>query len=37
MKPAKADGIITAFFLHRDNPWQEIDVELLGRDTTKDV
>ena len=26
---------ITAFFLHRNNPWQEIDVELLGRDTTK--
>ena len=35
MKPAKADGVITAFFLHRNNPWQEIDVELLGRDTTK--
>lgn len=35
MKPAKADGVITAFFLHRNDPWQEIDVELLGRDTTK--
>lgn len=35
MKPAKADGVITAFFLHRNNPWQEIDVELLGQDTTK--
>ena len=35
MKPAKADGVITAFFLHRNNPWQEIDVELLGCDTTK--
>jgi len=35
MKPAKADGVITAFFLHRNNPWQEIDVELLGHDTTK--
>ena len=35
LKPAKADGIITAFFLHRNNPWQEIDIEILGRDTTK--
>lgn len=35
MKPAKADGVITAFFLHRNDPWQEIDVELLGYDTTK--
>ena len=35
MKPARADGVITAFFLHRNNPWQEIDLELLGRDTTK--
>ena len=35
MKPAKVDGVITAFFLHRNNPWQEIDFEFLGRDTTK--
>jgi GR25 family glycosyltransferase involved in LPS biosynthesis len=35
IKPAKAAGVITAFFLHRSNPWQEIDVEILGCDTTK--
>lgn len=35
MKPLKADGIITAFFLHRNDPWQEIDFEFLGNDTTK--
>ncbi len=35
MKPVKANGIITAFFLHRNNPWQEIDFEFLGNDTTK--
>jgi beta-glucanase (GH16 family) len=35
MKPAKVDGVITAFFLHRINPWQEIDVEILGSETTK--
>jgi GR25 family glycosyltransferase involved in LPS biosynthesis len=35
MKPLKANGIITAFFLHRNDPWQEIDFEFLGNDTTK--
>ena len=35
MKPAKGNGLITAFFLHRNDPWQEIDFEFLGRDTTK--
>ncbi len=35
MKPIKATGIITAFFLHRNDPWQEIDFEFLGNDTTK--
>lgn len=35
MKPAKLDGVISAFFLHRNDPWQEIDFEFLGRDTTK--
>ena len=35
MKPLKLDGIITAFFLHRNDPWQEIDLEFLGNDTTK--
>ncbi len=35
MKPARAPGVVTAFFLHRNDPWQEIDVEFLGSDTTK--
>ncbi len=35
MRPARAPGVVTAFFLHRNDPWQEIDMELLGRDTTK--
>lgn len=35
MKPARASGVVTAFFLHRIDPWQEIDIELLGADTTK--
>jgi beta-glucanase (GH16 family) len=35
MKPAKVSGTISAFFLYRFDPWQEIDTEFLGRDTTK--
>lgn len=35
MKPAKASGVITAFFLYRFDPWQEIDFEFVGKDTTK--
>jgi len=35
MKPVKGNGIISAFFLHRNDPWQEIDIEFLGNDTTK--
>jgi GR25 family glycosyltransferase involved in LPS biosynthesis len=35
MKPAKIDGVITAFFLHRNDPWQEVDIEIMGNDTTK--
>lgn len=35
LKPARSPGVVTAFFLHRNDPWQEIDVELLGRDTTR--
>ena len=33
MKPVKAAGVVTAFFLHRSNPWQEIDLEFPGSDT----
>jgi len=35
LRPAKADGILTGLFLYRRDPWQEIDLEFLGRDTTK--
>ncbi len=35
MKPAKVSGTLTAFFLYRFDPWQEIDLEFLGKDTTK--
>ena len=35
MKAARGSGVLTAFFLYRFDPWQEIDVEFLGKDTTK--
>lgn len=35
LKPAKGSGVITALFLYRFDPWQEIDAEFLGKDTTK--
>jgi hypothetical protein len=35
MRAARGSGLISAFFLHRRDPWQEIDVEVLGRDPTK--
>jgi GR25 family glycosyltransferase involved in LPS biosynthesis len=35
VKPAKGSGLITGIFLHRDSPRQEIDIEFLGKDTTK--
>lgn len=35
MKPASSDGIVTSFFLYTGNPWDEIDIEFLGKDTTK--
>jgi beta-glucanase (GH16 family) len=34
-KPVKVDGVISSFFLYRYNPWQEIDAEFLGNDTSK--
>jgi hypothetical protein len=33
--PARGSGIITGLFLHRSGPRQEIDIEFLGKDTTK--
>ncbi len=35
VRPAKVHGLITGVFLHRDSPRQEIDIEFLGKDTTK--
>lgn len=35
MIAAKGDGLVTSFFLYTSNPWDEIDVEILGKDTTK--
>lgn len=35
MIAAKGDGLVTSFFTYTDNPWDEIDVEILGKDTTK--
>ena len=39
MKAIKNDGVVSSFFTYTgpsdDNPWDEIDVEILGRDTTK--
>lgn len=35
VKAATGSGVVTGIFLHRNSPRQEIDVEILGRDTTK--
>ncbi len=35
MKPSNASGVVSAFFLYRFDPWQEIDLEFVGNDTTK--
>ena len=35
MKPAKCSGVISSFFTYTNNPWDEIDIEFLGNDTTK--
>jgi len=35
IKPANTPGVMTGVFLHRNSPRQEIDIELLGKDTTK--
>lgn len=34
MKPATGSGIISSFFLYTGDPWDEIDIEFLGKDTT---
>jgi len=35
LKPTKEPGVVSSFFLYRFDPWQEIDAEFLGNDTTK--
>lgn len=35
MIAAKGDGLVSSFFLYTGSPWDEIDVEILGKDTTK--
>lgn len=35
MKAVKKSGTVSSFFLYTGNPWDEIDVEILGKDTTK--
>lgn len=35
VRPSNVRGLITGIFLHRNAPRQEIDIELLGEDTTK--
>ncbi len=35
LKVAKGSGLVTGIFLHRNNPRQEIDIEILGKDPTK--
>jgi len=35
IKPTNVSGLITGMFLHRNSPHQEIDIEFLGKDTTK--
>jgi endoglucanase len=35
MKAAKGSGMISSFFIYTGDPWDEIDIEFLGKDTTK--
>lgn len=35
LRPANVPGLITGVFLHRNSPRQEIDIEFLGKDTSK--
>ncbi len=39
MQAIKNDGVVSSFFTYTgpsdDNPWDEIDIEILGKDTTK--
>ncbi len=35
MKAARGSAVVSSFFGFRYNPWQEIDIEFLGKDTRK--
>ncbi len=35
MKAAKCSGVISSFFTYTGHPWDEIDIEFLGKDTTR--
>lgn len=35
MKAAACSGVISSFFTYTNHPWDEIDIEFLGDDTTK--
>jgi GR25 family glycosyltransferase involved in LPS biosynthesis len=35
LRPSNVPGLITGIFLYRNGPRQEIDIEFLGKDTTK--
>lgn len=35
MKAARGSGIVSSFFVYTGDPWDEIDIEFLGKDTTK--
>ncbi|HKI01771.1 MAG TPA: glycoside hydrolase family 16 protein [Thermoanaerobaculia bacterium] len=35
MKAVKGSGTVTGFFIYNGTPWDEIDVEILGKDTTR--
>jgi beta-glucanase (GH16 family) len=35
MQPIHAPGVLSAMFLYRFDPWQEIDLEFVGTDTSK--
>lgn len=35
LRPPRVSGLITGLFLHRNGPRQEIDIEFLGKDTSK--
>ncbi len=35
LQPPRVSGLVTGMFLHRNGPRQEIDIEFLGKDTSK--